>query len=100
MLEEGRAVFRMFFAAPDEIRDVLRRVRDAPLGTVAALARFLAAQVEAGRLRRNDASTLAAAYMGQLVALTVLFPGTGEVLPARPELARTLARAFLRGVMP
>ncbi len=99
-LEEGRALFRLVFAAPDEIRDVLRRVRDAPRGTVAALARFLAAEMEAGRLRRDDAGTLAAAYMGQLVSFAVLFPGSGEAVPARPQLARTLARTFLRGVLP
>ncbi len=99
-LEEGRALFRLVFAAPDEIRDVLRRVRDAPRGTVAALACFLTAQMEAGRLRHSDAGTLAAAYMGQLVSFAVLFPGAGEALPPRPELARTLARTFLRGVLP
>ncbi len=99
-LEQSRALFTLAFAAPEEIRSILARVRDAPRGAVASLAEFLAAQMAAGRLRRDDARTLAAAYAGQLVALGVIFPGAGESLPRRPRLARTLARAFLQGVLP
>jgi len=99
-LEGSRALFQLAFAAPDEVREMLGRVRDAPRGVVAALTRFLSAQMEAGRLRRLDAHILAAAFAGQLVALAIVLPGAGEALPPRPTLAAALVHAFLRGALP
>jgi AcrR family transcriptional regulator len=99
-LEGSRALFQLAFAAPDELRELLGRVRDAPRGVVAALTRFLSVQMEAGHLRRLDAHVLAAAFAGQLVALAIVLPGAGEALPPRPTLAATLVQAFLGGALP
>lgn len=97
-LSSSRAVFRMLFAQPEEGRRMMAEVRDAPRGTVAALARWLSAQMERGRVRREDPLLLAHAFVGQLIMFAVLLEDTVSEGPPPEEVAATLARTFVRGI--
>ncbi len=98
-LEELRPLFLLAFSAPEEIRGEIRRIRDARRGTIAALAAFLRKHMKRGLLVEDDERSLAAVYMGELLATALLLPESGEDLPPRPRLAALLARLFLRGVL-
>lgn len=98
-LEEQRPLFLLVLSAPEEIRGAIRGFRDARRGTIAALAAFLAGQMKAGLLLRNDPRALAALYMGQLLSTALFLPEAGEALPPRRQLAALLTGLFLRGVL-
>lgn len=77
------------------------RLREQQSHTFQALVRYLATQVERGRLRREEPAQLALALLGQVLAATLLAPrlapqqqpATG---PAEAR-ARALVELFLRG---
>ena len=97
-LGEHRALFLLALSAPEEVRGEIRRIRAERRGTVAALAAFLREGMKSGLLRQDDERTLAALYMGQLLAAALLLPEVGEALPPRRDLAARLVRTFLAGV--
>lgn len=98
-LEEHRPLFLLAFSAPEAIRGEIRRMRDARRGTISALAAFLRRNMKRGLLAEGNERTLAALYMGELLATALLLPESGEELPPRPHIAASMVRLFLGGVL-
>ena len=85
-------------ASPDRWR-ALKRLRDAPRGTTAALRNFFAEQIKRGRLRKQDPQRLAAAFTGLVLTFGYIAPRfQGLPLKDLAETGRFVARLFLKGV--
>jgi AcrR family transcriptional regulator len=86
-------------ASPDRWR-VLRRLRDEPRGTTAALRNFFAEQIRLGRLPQQDPQRLAVAFTGLGLTFGYIAPRFQDLpLEDLAATGRFMARLFLNGVM-
>jgi len=72
-----------------------------PLVVLNFLERYLARQVELGRLREHDPRAAARAFMGMLVVYVLgreVFPAIGAGFPSAENYANEVTRIFLRGL--
>ena len=75
--------------------------RRGPLVVLNFLERYLARQVELGRLREHDPRAAARAFMGMLVVYVLgreVFPAIGAGFPSAENYANEVTRIFLRGL--
>ena len=72
-----------------------------PLVVLHFLERYLARQIELGRLREHDPRAAARAFMGMLVVYVLgreVFPAIGAGFPSAENYASEVTRIFLRGL--
>src|SRR5438445_465669 len=72
-----------------------------PLVVLNFLERYLARQIELGRLRQHDPRAAARAFMGMLVVYVLgreVFPAIGAGFPSAENYASEVTRIFLRGL--
>src|SRR6266568_2747101 len=75
--------------------------RRGPLVVLNFLERYLARQIEMGRLRAHDPRAGARAFMGMLVVYVLgreVFPAIGAGFPSAENYANEVTRIFLRGL--
>jgi TetR/AcrR family transcriptional repressor of mexJK operon len=96
-MRQHAASLRIAVGAPASQSEELRRLHRAPLSATSSLESYLRRQMDQGRLPRQDARRLAAAFNAMLLGLACLGPVVGEALEEPQTLGPALAKLFLRG---
>lgn len=100
-IAEQPGLMRLLLFSEGSEAQYLERLRKQQSGTFQALTRYLATQVERGRLRRTEPAALALSLMGQVLASALLAPrfsGRLKLATGPSEArARAVVEMFLRG---
>ncbi len=98
-IRDNRDIMRLILAEDEDTQRLLTRLRNAPDRTVHRLARYLEAQIRAGRLQAYDPQEMAAAFTGMLLTFG-FFGSTFYDMPlSDPDhSARFITQLFLNGL--
>lgn len=97
-LRDNAGLLHIVLSASPERWHMLKRLRDAPRGSTAALRNFFSEQMKQGRLAEQDPQRLAVAFSGLLLTYAYIAPRfQGVPLEDAKETGRFVAELFLDG---